>query len=155
MRLSHGLAPAHNLGVCAGAFAFVLLVASCERSDRPGAEGPRTLELNGDTIQLEAGVTLHDVKLRSAQRTDFDPGEIRAKVGDIVRFTSADARMHGVVIEGPTSAARATLEAAGQARSPPLVAQGQAWVISLSQLPPGHYAVSCISHAGTATLIVQ
>lgn len=155
MKRRYRLAPAHNLGVCAGAFAFALFFAGCERTSEPGARGPRTLELDGDTLQLDAGVTLHDVKIRSSQSTDFDPIEIRAKVGDIVRFTSADTRTHGVVIQGPTSAAAATLEAAGQSRSPPLVAQGQAWVVSLNQLPPGHYAVSCISHAGTATLIVQ
>lgn len=149
------MAPAHNLWVCAGAFVFALLAVSCERTSEPGAQGPRTLELNGDTLQLEAGVTLHDVKVRSTQNMDFDPAEIRAKVGDIVRFTSGDTRTHGIVIHAPTPDAQATLNAAGQTRSPPLVAQGQAWVVSLNRLPPGRYSISCISHAGTAALTVQ
>jgi plastocyanin len=155
VKLSYSLAPAHNLRACVGAFVFALLAAACERTSEPGDQGPRTLELNGDTLQLDAGVTLRDVKVRSTQSGDFDPTETRANVGDIVRFTSGDTRTHGVVIAAPTPDAQATLDAAGQSRSPPLVAQGQAWVVSLSRLPPGRYAMSCISHAGKATLIVQ
>lgn len=150
-----GPAPAHPLRMCAGVFIVALLATACEPPPDAGARGPRTLELDGDTLAVPANVSLIDVKLRAVGNTDFAPAEITAKVGDIVRFTSADSRTHGIVLHPPTPEAGSVLRAAGQLRSPPLVAKGQAFVVSLEKLPPGRYTVSCISHAGTATIIVQ
>lgn len=148
-------APAHTIRVCAGVFIFCAALAACEDGVRLGNNGPRTLELDSDTVQLESGVTLHDVKVVSTPAGDFDPAQLTAKSGDVLRFTSADNRTHALAIQPPNDAAQSALAAGGQLRSPPLVAHGTAWVISLKGIPAGTYTVSCISHAGTATIHVQ
>ena len=148
-------APAHTTRVCAGVLLFCAALAACEDGVRLGNRGPRTLELNEDTVQLQAGVRLHDVKIRSTQTGDFEPAQVAAKVGDVVRFTSADTRTHALTIDPPNDQARAALEAEGQMRSPPLVAHGTAWVVSLKAVPAGTYIVRCISHAGTASVVVE
>lgn len=149
-------APAHRLNPCAGVFVLICMIAGCEKpSGVAGHRSDRSLELTGDTIELAAGITLHDVAVKSAQNTDFNPAQMTAKVGDVVRFTVADTRTHALVITAPSEAARKVLEAGGQLRSPPLVAKGQAWVVSLQGIPPGTYTISCISHAGTANLVVE
>lgn len=153
MKLSYCRAPAHSIRSCAGVFVAGMLLLGCERPAVGG--GNRTLELDGDTITIQAGVTLHDVALKAVQSSDFLPARIRAKPGDIVRFTSTDARMHGLSIHAPTPEATSALLASGQQRSPPLVTRGQAWVVSLKNLPAGKYDVSCISHAGAFTLVIQ
>lgn len=145
----------HTLKVCAGVFVFCAVLTACEDGVRLGKSGPRTLELEADTVQLESGVTLHDVKIISTPAGDFDPAVVTAKSGDVVRFTSADNRTHALAIQPPNDAAQTVLAAAGQLRSPPLVANGTAWVVSLKGLPAGTYTVSCISHAGTAAINVQ
>jgi plastocyanin len=148
-------APAHTRVVCAGVLLFCAVLAACEDGVKLGKRGPRTLELNGDTVQLASGVKLHDVKIRSTQAGDFEPAQVTARVGDVVRFTSADTRTHALSIAAPTDQARAALQAEVQMRSPPLIARGTAWVVSLKDVPPGTYTVRCISHAGTATITVQ
>jgi plastocyanin len=148
-------APAHTIRVCAGVLLFCAVFTACEDGVRLGKRGPRTLELHGDTVQLQSGVTLHDVKIKSAQTGDFAPAQVTAKVGDVVRFTSADTRTHALAIDPPSDQARAALQAGSQLRSPPLVAYGTAWVVSLKGVPAGTYTVRCISHAGTATIVVQ
>jgi plastocyanin len=148
-------APAHTTRVCAGVFLFCAAIAACEDGVRLGNRGPRTLELHEDTVQLQSGVKLHDIKIRSTQAGDFEPTQVTAKVGDVVRFTSADTRTHALSIQPPSEQARAALAAEGQLRSPPLIAHGTAWVVSLKGVPAGTYTVSCLSHAGTASVVVQ
>lgn len=156
MKLRHNIAPAHRIIACAGVFVLVCLSAACDRpAATSGRKNDRSLELTSDTIQLATGVTLHDVEVKSGQNSDFKPDQITAKQDDVVRFTSADTRTHALVITAPTAEAKAALESNGQLRSPPLVSKGQAWVVSLKGVPSGTYTISCISHAGTATLVVQ
>lgn len=147
-------APAHAARVCAGVAVAALFVAGCEDGVRLGG-GSRSLALESDTIQLAASVTLHDVAVRAAGNSDFDPAQVNAKIGDVVRFTVADTRTHALSVVPPNDAANQALVATNQLRSPPLVAQGQAWVISLDGVPAGSYTIRCISHAGHATLTVQ
>jgi hypothetical protein len=147
-------APARALKACAGAFVFCISIAACDEAPRLGG-GDRTLELNADTVTLEAGTNLHDIQVKSGGNGDFAPTSITARSRDIVRLTSADTRTHALTITAPTTEATSVLEASGQRRSPPLVAQGQSWVVSVKGLPAGAYVVSCLSHAGTATIQVQ
>ena len=148
----HRSASAHCIRMCAGAFAFWALSA-CEKPASSTVD--RTLELNSDTVKIDSNVTLHDVQVRAVQGGDFAPDQLSAKPRDIIRFTLADTRTHGLIINGPTPQATAALQASGQHRSPPLVARQQAWVVSLENLPAGVYNVSCISHAGRLTITIQ
>jgi plastocyanin len=149
-------APAHALFVCAGVFVCSMLFGACEKGARISRKhDDRTLELTKDTIRLADGVSLHDVTVKSSSNADFSPTQVTARIGDVVRFTSGDNRTHALQLTTTDGQARATLDAAGQLRSPPLVSNGQAWVVSLKGLPAGTYTVSCVSHAGTATIQVQ
>lgn len=153
MKLKFRGAPAHAF-VCVGVFIWGACTA-CERGSGIGDKSARTLELSEDTIELAAGVTLHDIAVRSSSNADFSPGQIRAKTGDVVRFTTRDTRTHALLVTAPNDQGKRALQAGGQLRSPPLVARGQAWVVSLAGVAPGTYVVSCIAHAGTATIRVQ
>jgi len=139
--------------LCVGVLFFCSL-AGCDKTANIGSDD-RTLELAGGTIHLDAGVALHDMGVKSSRKGDFSPQQITAKVGDVVRFTSRDTRTHALRITAPTAEGRTVLQSSGQLRSPPLVERGQAWVVSLKGLPAGTYTVSCLSHAGAASLIVQ
>jgi len=145
-------APARQIG-CAGAF-VCLVLSACEKAPRIST-GPRTLEVNGDTISIDSGVEVHDVHLRATNNSDFEPDQLAVESGDIVRFISNDTRTHALVITAPEPAAAAALAQTGQQRSPPLVAKGQAWIVSLKDVPQGSYTVSCISHTGTFRLTVK
>ena len=152
---SKKIAPAHSVLTCAGVFIVCLLVGSACDKGPAIKSNDRTLEIAGDTIDLPRGVALHDVKVHATGRADFEPAQVTAKAGDAVRFTISDRRTHALVITAPSSAAQQTLEATSQRRSPPLVSAGQVWVVSLKGLPAGTYDVSCLSHAGTAQIVVQ
>lgn len=156
MNLYHTTAPARRLFVCAGVLFCCLSACSKDNGKvKAGASGDRTLELTGDTVDLPKGVTLHDVVVKFNTSSDFAPQSTTAKQGDVVRFTTDDTRTHALEITAPTDQARQALESSGQRRSPPLVSKGQAWVVSLKGIPAGTYTVSCISHGGTASIIVQ
>lgn len=117
--------------------------------DRQAETGPALLELEGDTIQLEAGVRLMDVTV--AMRPDggeFDPAALQAAPGDVVRFTAGDNGLHALAFDarGLSPDAHAFLERTAQLRSPPLVAAGTQWVISLAGAPAGAYPFTCTTH---------
>jgi hypothetical protein len=147
-------APARAFKACAGVFVFCSSFVACDEGPRLGG-GDRTLELNADTVTLEAGTNLHDIQVKSGGNGDFAPTSITVRTKDIIRLTTADTRTHALTITAPTPEATSILETSGQRRSPPLVAQGQSWVVSMKGLPAGSYVVSCLSHAGTATVRVQ
>jgi plastocyanin len=130
------------------------VLAACENPPRIST-GSRTLEVHGDTISLDAGVEVHDVRLRATNNSDFEPGQLTVKTGDIVRFVSSDTRTHGLVITAAAPDGASALEQTGQHRSTPIVAKGQAWIITLKNVPRGSYTVACISHAGTLALTVE
>ncbi|HEX6309100.1 MAG TPA: plastocyanin/azurin family copper-binding protein [Longimicrobiales bacterium] len=130
------------------------LVAACD--EVPGDAGPRMLELSGDTIRLEAGTDLVDVTVRRSAAGDFDPANVEAHAGDVVRFSAGDNGGHALVFEGAALAdsARAWLESTSQLRSPPLIATGSAWVITLAGAPAGEYPFRCTTHNTTGRLVV-
>lgn len=138
-------APARLLRNSAGAFVFVLLTA-CEKAPLIG-DKDRTLELAGDTIELPAGVELHDVRIRTdAQSRDFEPTQLIAAPGDYVRFTTADSRTHAIVFDAAAPEIRTFLESTGQLRSPPLVSKGASWVVAFERAPVGTYVFRCLMH---------
>ena len=146
-------APAQRVFACVGVL-FFCSVAACDKPASIGSDD-RTLELASGTVHLDAGVALHDVGVKSSRKGDFFPQQITAKAGDVVRFTSRDTRTHALQITAPTTEGKTMLQASGQLRSPPLVERGQAWVVTLKGLPAGTYTVSCLSHAGAGSLIIQ
>jgi plastocyanin len=99
----------------------------------------RTLELASGSVQLEAGVTLHDMGVKSSRKGDFLPQQITAKVGDVVRFTSRDTRTHALQILAPTPEATTMLQTLQSAAQPAAGGTRQAWVVSLKGLPAGTY----------------
>lgn len=147
-------APARYQGSRAGVVVFLLLLAACERAPLT-EQKDRTLELAGDTIELPAGVDLHDVAVRTGEQyRDFEPRQVQARPGDYFRFTTRDSRTHAIVFEPGDPAVRNWLESTGQLRSPPLVTNGASWVISLEKAPLGSYPFRCLVHDDAGTLTV-
>ena len=152
--LLSSFAPARYFTSCAGAFVCALLAAACENAPLV-EQKDRTLELAGDTIELPAGVDLHDIEIRTGQQhRDFEPRALQAKPGDYLRFTARDSRSHAIVFDVTQPAQRAFLESTGQLRSPPLVTNGTAWVIALKDAPPGNYPFRCLVHNDSGQLTV-
>ena len=130
------------------------MLAACERVQL-GEQKDRTLELDGDTIELPAGTDLHDVAVgTNEQNRDFDPAQLQARPGDYLRFTTADSRTHAIVFENAAPELRTFLESNGQLRSPPLVTRGASWVIALKDAPPGQYPFRCLVHNDVGQLTV-
>ncbi len=146
-------APAHYLGSCAGVLILCLL-AGC--TDAPiGEQKDRTLELQGDTIDVPQGTDLHDVVIRTRDlNKDFEPAQVQAEPGDYLRFTAGDSRTHAIAFEVPASAIRTFLETSGQLRSPPMITKGASWVIALKDAPPGQYPFRCLIHNDAGQLTV-
>jgi plastocyanin len=146
--------------VRAGAFVlaavFLALAAGCDRVANREDEGPRVLELAHDTIRLEAGVRLVDIELRREAGGEFHPAQAEARTGDVVRFTAADNAGHAITFVGTSldPGVLAFLEQSGQLRSPPLIASGSAWVITLDGAPPGEYPFLCTTHNVNGRLTV-
>jgi hypothetical protein len=155
VKLLSRIAPAHAIPACVGAFVLSVSIAACGDAPRLGGGGDRTLELNADTVTLASGTNLHDIRIQSGKDGDFSPVSVTVRGKDIIRLTTADTRTHALTINAPSTQAGAELEAKGQHRSPPLVARGQSWVISAEGLPAGTYTITCLSHAGTATIQVE
>jgi plastocyanin len=150
----------------AGVFVFRLLapmlafcvLPACDRVPGVGGDaGPRVLELAHDTIRLAAGVRLVDIEVRRQQGGDFEPAEVQARSGDVVRFTARDRAGHAVVFVNTELApdVREFLERNGQMRSPPFVTDGTSWVITLEGAPPGEYPFHCTTHDVRGRLTVS
>jgi plastocyanin len=129
------------------------LIAACEA---PPDSGPRMLELANDTILLEEGVSLVDVKVRRSAEGDFDPAAVEAHTGDVVRFVADDNGGHAIVFESTALAGdvREWLERTGQLRSPPLITSGASWVVTLDGAPAGDYPFRCSTHSASGRLSV-
>jgi plastocyanin len=128
--------------------ALVLALAACDRVALSEDEPPPILELAHDTIQLAAGVKLHEVRVERTDSGEFHPGTIDASTGDVVRFAAHDRGSHAIAFDGNRldPAARSWLDATGQMRSPPLIAAGSTWIITLEDAPPGEYPFRCATH---------
>jgi len=102
-------------------------------------ESGEVLELDSGTVRLEPGVAVADVELGGAGV--LTPDTTRIRVGDVVRFTTADGLAHAIVFEQGLidSAAVAYLDNTAQLRSPPLLSSGSQWIVSFDGAPPGAY----------------
>jgi plastocyanin len=141
----------------AGVVVFAALTAAMG-CDRIAPEQPQTLELNGDTVQLDPGVQLVEIELGlQDDGSDVAPGRASAHPGDIVRFTAGDGRMHAPAFDANRLAAdvRAFLEQGSQLRGPPLVEEGTQWVVTLVGAPPGEYPFTCATHGAHGMIVVS
>lgn len=144
----------HLFSRCVGVFLLVSLLA-CGDAPLIGEKKDRTLELSSDTIDLPAGVDLHDVTVQTnAQGKDFSQPQIAAIPGDYLRFSIADSRTHAIVFEVDAPELRTFLEQSGQLRSPPLVTNGASWVIALRGAPVGTYRFRCLVHHDVGQLTI-
>ena len=137
---------------------LILICTNCDRA-APAADdaGARVLELAHDTIELPAGVTLVEIGVRRSAPGEFEPPRAEARQGDVVRFTARDRASHAIVFDGTALdvAVRDYLERSAQLRSPPLITDGAAWVITLDGAPAGNYPFRCVTHNATGLLQVR
>ena len=141
------MAPARPIKGCSGALVLIgFALLACERSPFKRVE---QLDVGGDTIQLPAGVAVHDVEVQAAANVaEFSPAQFAARSGDVVRFKVVDGRTHVLQFAEGTLPAGAfeLFRGKSQLRSPPLVSKGAAWVVSLEAAPSGTYDFRCITH---------
>lgn len=132
----------------------MLAFGACE-SPGLGTRG-EVLELDADTIRLGQHVAVADVLLRTGAAEAIDPDTVRIRVGDVVRFTAADARSHIVAFDRGSLAPAAVehLERTGQLRSPPLLTTGARWIVSFEGAPPGAYTFIESSRGARGVVLV-
>lgn len=137
-------------------FCVVLAVASgaCERGDT----GPRSIDIDGGAVELPRGAEVHTVRLRAAMGRGFiEPDTVRARPGDAVRFVAGDDRGHAVAFESDRldPGAERFLFRTGQLRGAPLVRAETAWIVDLTDAPPGRYPFRCLNTGSTGVLFVE
>jgi plastocyanin len=117
------------------------------------------LELAEDTIQLERGVALTDILVRSATATTpaFQPDSVRARPGDVIRFIVADRHPHSIAFVTAQLAPQLEefLRRTNQLRSPPLIVEGASWVVSFDNAPAGEYPFIDLSQNLGGAVIVR
>jgi plastocyanin len=142
-------------GASAALLVLLALGAAACRSKGAEPQARAVLELASDTIQLERGVSLVDVLVRS--NAPLHPDTARVRQGDVVRFITGDARPHAIAFEADrlTPESVAFLERTDQLRGPPLIAEGASWVISLADAPPGIYSFVDLSQDARGAIVVS
>jgi plastocyanin len=129
----------------------------CERGGEQAAEEPRVLELDSARLVLPDSIRLVVIELDRSLPGDLQPAAVEVRAGDIVRFQARDGGAHAIGFEGTglTAEARRFLEVTGQMRSPPLLAEGNAWVVSFANAPPGDYPYRCATHGAVGRVAVH
>src|SRR5690606_13207810 len=108
----------------------------------PVPERTPVLELGAVIAQLPPGARIHEVRLgAAAPAPELDPDTVRARPGDVIRFTATATGTHAIAFDAPALAPAAGSFLAGsqQLRGPPLLSAGATWVVSLDDAPPGAY----------------
>ncbi len=127
------------------------LLAACGEGARESAPEPTVLVLGTDTVFLESGARVADIRLAAEPGgAEFEPAVVEAMPGDVLRFSAHDGGPHALVFDDRLTGveALAFLAATGQLRGLPLLERGAAWVVSLAEAPPGRYVVRCLTHGG-------
>jgi plastocyanin len=140
----------------APAFSIWLLVfplAGCR--DTPLRD--EKLDIGSDTIDLAPGVLVRNVRVRLQSNGEFDPVQVQARVGDVIRFETFDARTHVLAFHEDSVPAqgRDWLLSRSQLRSPPLLVEGTRWIVSLEGAPPGAYVFHCVTHGSSGRIVVE
>lgn len=125
-----------SLGAAA-AVAVVSLFAGCGRSD-PALRPDSVLQAE---LGLTDGDRVHRVVLRGGAGEEISPAALDILEGDWVQFSSADWRVHEVrfEVDSLSASARSFLEGSDQHASPPLVDQGDRFLVSFAGAPEGRY----------------
>lgn len=139
----------------AGVFVLASLAGgACERLPGVGAE----LELDGETISLPAGTDVLDVVLAAPEgRAAFQPGEVEADPGDVVRFRATALGTHAFRFDerALSPEQRAFLERTNQLSSPPLIDSTAVWIVSLEGAPPGSYPFTSTPQPARGEIVVR
>jgi len=126
---------------------FLLAVVACIDTQPTERPAPAVLVVDGDTVVLRPGARIADVEV-SAGSTEFAPSSVELQEGDVLRFTAVDRGPHAIVFDAALTdpAGLAFLEASGQSRGLPLLAEGAAWVVNFADAPAGSYSARCLTH---------
>ena len=125
--------------------------AACADGAGESAQAPTVLLLGTDTVALERGARVTDILLTAKPGgTEFEPAQVEARPGDVLRFSAGDGGPHALVFDDRLTAVEAMtfLAATGQLRGLPLLERGAAWIVSLAGAPHGRYVVRCLTHGG-------
>ena len=101
---------------------------------------------------------MHHIRVAGSGAVDsIAPDRLVAEPGDFVRFTAGDRRPHALAFTADSLAPpiRRFLERTQQLRGPPLVNRDAAWVVGLTEAPPGRYPFHCRSHDAHGAIDVR
>ncbi|MGH7467703.1 MAG: cupredoxin domain-containing protein [Longimicrobiales bacterium] len=115
------------------------------------------LDIGSDTIDLAPGVEIREIRVRLQSESEFEPARVQARVGDVIRFQTSDARTHvlGFLEDSIPPGGREWLASRSQLRSPPLLVEGATWIVSLEGAPPGAYTFHCVTHGLTGRIAIE
>lgn len=131
------------------ALGLVLLAAACGGKDAGSEQAPAEGTAPAATEQPAAPAAAQgqviEVKMVTTQGGAsgvFEPAEVNAKKGDIIRFTTDGAAAHNASFPAGENPAGATLPAAG----PYLTTAGATYDVPVT-MDPGSYTFVCDPHA--------
>jgi plastocyanin len=133
--------------------ALVVALGACGEAGPP----PR-VELDDGPVELAPTVEVHEVAIRrdGDGPETIAPDVVLARAGDVVRFTSQTLDSHALAFRASRLDPEqlAFLVRTGQEASAPILARGNAWVLSLEGAPPGTYPLMCLIHEAAARVDV-
>lgn len=132
----------------------MMALSACDGGSLPGAAP--TIDVNGETVQLERGASIADIELQATNGMVIEPDSVQAHPGDALRFIAEDASTHAIVFDAARldSLPEAFLASTDQLRGPPLVDPGSTWVVSLVGAPAGTYPFVCLTHGAQGAVVV-
>lgn len=151
MGLTKARRPALLSGV--GLLPFLVFMAVFQACESPGGDPDALSSEEAEAVGLPPGTRLHRVTLggRGAEEHAV-PTVVQASPGDAVEFRTVDHRVHTLEFLTDSLSVEAFdfLEASGQTASPPLVARGTRFIVSLQNAPVGRYPFMSMGHGGRA-----
>lgn len=139
--------------ISSGALVLVLLTLACGRSVLPENRPDEVLR---EKLGLTDKDEVHRVTLTGGRAEVLDPAVTTVPAGAWVEFVTADGRVHEVRFEADSlgAEARAFLERTDQMASPPLVNEGERFVVSFRDAPEGRYPFTAEGNEGPARGVV-
>lgn len=137
-------------GVALALASLLMLAPACDReSPGPVTEGADTTSLYARLTESPRGGRVHLVRMVvQGDTAAFEPAEIHASPGDVVRFVMAGSRPETIAFtaEGLTAGAAAFIRDGGLSHGELLTRAGQVYDVSFRDAPPGRYPFHSVPH---------
>lgn len=118
---------------------------------------PAVIETGDGSFELDATAQVHEIVIERLEGAEmFRPSAVAVRRGDVVRYTSHTLDSHAIAFQRArlTSDQQRFLAETGQETSLPILAEGDAWILSLEDAPAGVYPFVCLIHESGGTVEV-